>query len=361
MLRSIEIEGYKCFKNSKFEGFKRVNLITGLNNSGKSCLLEAIFLAQSPFYSTLQLINYFRSMPPDDISSEYFQNFFNEKGPEKELQIKGTFEIGCVELHLSLQKAFHKPKNTNLMSYQMIGEPTSMYGIPKDILEGDVFLFDQRKKFQKVTKQENKKPSISKFVTQTESTSSEVIFFPTKVVVNKLSLAKKFAKIVEKGLKRKFQKLITSVFSIEEIELVGDELMVLNDENAFKPMASYGDAFVNYCTFLIELFSLTSEHKYIIIDEFENGFHHTTHKKVWKAVIQLCLSENVQLFATTHSKEFTLAYAEAVKELQMESECGFMELLVSNPLNNIIGNRYPISVVEYSAENSKQFRGERNA
>lgn len=359
MLRSIEIEGYKCFKNSKFEGFKRVNLITGLNNSGKSCLLEAIFLAQSPFYSTLQLINYFRSMPPRDISDVYLQNFFFQRDSEKQLHIVGQFEKGNVDIQLNLHKTFHKPKSTNLMGFEMIGEPTSIYGFPKDILDGHVSFFDEIMKFQRVTKQESKKASISRFVAQTENPTIGVIFFPAKAIVNKISLAKKFKQIVEMGLKQKFQKLISAVFnSIGEIELHGEELMVLSTENVYRSLASYGDASLNYCTFLIELFNLTAENRYILIDEFENGFHYTTHKEVWKSIIQLCVTNHVQLFATTHSKEFVLAYSEAVQELELESECGFFEIYQRPIPKDIAMHSWDVlRLPEYFEENIK-IRGE---
>jgi len=38
---SINIERYKCFTDFSSEGFKRVNLISGKNNVGKTALLEA--------------------------------------------------------------------------------------------------------------------------------------------------------------------------------------------------------------------------------------------------------------------------------------------------------------------------------
>ena len=42
MLKYIHIQNFRCFENFRTEGFERVNLIGGKNNSGKTCLLEAI-------------------------------------------------------------------------------------------------------------------------------------------------------------------------------------------------------------------------------------------------------------------------------------------------------------------------------
>ena len=43
----IEIENFKTFDKLKIDGFKRVNLISGKNNLGKTALLEALNLNAS--------------------------------------------------------------------------------------------------------------------------------------------------------------------------------------------------------------------------------------------------------------------------------------------------------------------------
>ena len=43
MIQSISIENFRCFDKTEIKGFQRMNLITGKNNSGKTCLLEALY------------------------------------------------------------------------------------------------------------------------------------------------------------------------------------------------------------------------------------------------------------------------------------------------------------------------------
>ncbi len=43
-LKEIEIKDFKCFKDFKANGFKRVNLIGGKNNVGKTAFMEAYYL-----------------------------------------------------------------------------------------------------------------------------------------------------------------------------------------------------------------------------------------------------------------------------------------------------------------------------
>ncbi|MEC4815139.1 MAG: AAA family ATPase, partial [Scytonema sp. PMC 1069.18] len=44
MLRDLTIQNYRCFQNFYIDNLARVNLIVGMNNSGKTSLLEAVYL-----------------------------------------------------------------------------------------------------------------------------------------------------------------------------------------------------------------------------------------------------------------------------------------------------------------------------
>ena len=44
MISSLTIEGYRCFEHFEMSGLGRVNLLVGKNNSGKTSVLEAIYL-----------------------------------------------------------------------------------------------------------------------------------------------------------------------------------------------------------------------------------------------------------------------------------------------------------------------------
>ena len=44
MLRDLTVQNYRCFDNFHIDGLEQVNLFVGNNNSGKTSLLEAIYL-----------------------------------------------------------------------------------------------------------------------------------------------------------------------------------------------------------------------------------------------------------------------------------------------------------------------------
>ena len=53
MIEDIEITNFRCFDRLKVSGCKRLNLISGKNNVGKTALLEAIFLSITPTKDTI--------------------------------------------------------------------------------------------------------------------------------------------------------------------------------------------------------------------------------------------------------------------------------------------------------------------
>ncbi len=46
MIKSVEIENYKNFKHLKMENFKLINFFTGQNDTGKTNLLEALYITR---------------------------------------------------------------------------------------------------------------------------------------------------------------------------------------------------------------------------------------------------------------------------------------------------------------------------
>ncbi|GAA8385523.1 hypothetical protein HpBT220_06880 [Helicobacter pylori] len=44
MIKSVEIENYKNFKHLKMENFKLINFFTGQNDTGKTNLLESLYI-----------------------------------------------------------------------------------------------------------------------------------------------------------------------------------------------------------------------------------------------------------------------------------------------------------------------------
>ena len=80
------------------------------------------------------------------------------------------------------------------------------------------------------------------------------------------------------------------------------------------PLRSLGDGAVR--TFALALALANSSGGFLLIDEAENGIHHTIQPKFWKMVLQTAERNNVQVLATTHNWDCVKGFAQAANELE---------------------------------------------
>jgi len=65
---------------------------------------------------------------------------------------------------------------------------------------------------------------------------------------------------------------------------------------------------------------LIDDFRVILIDEIERGIYYKNYRKLSEIIIELCKNNpNIQLFITTHSKEFLEAFNEALVETEKDN------------------------------------------
>lgn len=80
------------------------------------------------------------------------------------------------------------------------------------------------------------------------------------------------------------------------------------------PLRSLGDGAVR--AFAVALALANSTDGFLLIDEAENGIHHSTQARFWNMVLQTAERNNVQVIATTHSWDCVVGFAKAASELE---------------------------------------------
>jgi len=72
-------------------------------------------------------------------------------------------------------------------------------------------------------------------------------------------------------------------------------------EKQVLPLKSMGDGINRILTIILAL--VNAEGGTLLIDEFENGLHHTVQEQLWKMIFLLAEELDIQVFATTHSED----------------------------------------------------------
>ena len=121
----------------------------------------------------------------------------------------------------------------------------------------------------------------------------------------------------------------------------------------FYNLNEFGDGLGKFIYFIILLLSPKSS--IILIDEIENGIHYTNLDKLWEIILTISKQQNVQVFATTHSKECIESYARVAKKLD-DKDITFIELGKNNE-NKIESIIYPYEWLIDEVEQNHEVRG----
>jgi ABC-type transport system involved in cytochrome c biogenesis ATPase subunit len=311
ILNSLEVRRFRAFEHLQIEHLGRVNLIVGKNNVGKSSLLEAIQLyacSGSPVLITellgsrdesrLSNLSYLAAINFTDLLPGLKHLFFGRREITNLLE---TIQIGPV----------NTPDKTLAIS---IGGFTSYN--PVD---------DQGPRFSiHMGKQQLVNFSLSSStyprlpLTEPKGTTCESI---QAGGLSRRQIGELWDGIALTNLEKEVLaalQLITP--GTEGINLVGDpastqgRIPIVRIRNIDEPLPlrNLGDGMQRI--FGIALALVNAKDGMLLIDEFENGLHYTVQPDLWRLIFQVARRLNVQVFATTHSRDCIEAFQKAAQE-----------------------------------------------
>jgi AAA15 family ATPase/GTPase len=301
MLKNIHIQNFRCFEDFSAEGFERINLIGGKNNSGKTCLLEGIFFGNSLELPQIT-IKELRDQRNALFDKEYFKNVLYKKNLDVPIIINSNIdsEIYRIETLYPFEK--------------------SIVNFPPLNQEGGGFNYHR---------------TIFNINTQSTSGSDKIIKIYNELNENK---------------KNTIFKLIQEILEIEfEQILIKDRNIYILKSSLELPISYYGDALQNIFYYLVIMMSNMGgwDNKIFLIDEIENGIHYSAHQEFWQNIFKLSKELNVQVFATTHSLEMIKAFNEVAK---VEGEGAYFEMSREYETGKIFAFKHDTELLEYELE-----------
>ncbi len=299
MLRSLHIKNFRVFRDLKIEHLSRVNLIAGKNNTGKTALLEALYLLFCDSNDLPSFPYTFRNslkknlqFPDEKERRDMYVDFWDW------LLYRGTTqqktEITAADDHSNLYLVdadpFFKNGSTSSISFRFLektnkqeNSDTTERGDVKITINGDISprFFDNREW-----------PQISVFSTQPTSPFDNANVFNQLVIKRrKPKLIELLTKVIEPELKDlQYSKIVSEPLVYAELNL--PELISITQ---------LGQGFTRVFRFFCEV--LLAEAKIVLIDEIENGLHYSILEDVWQSIAEIAEKEDLQVFATTHSWE----------------------------------------------------------
>jgi hypothetical protein len=293
MLTKLQIKNFRCFRELEIAPLRRVNLITGQNNTGKTALLEALslLLAQPNPGAQGNLPNTFRAgVGTADLQENFWSWLFPRKNPELAMELKCELSNG-ESIGWLIQK--RKPEAHRFHSGELV----------------DAGQFAGASCFGMAPKYRNTGIKAVHFSTRPSDPNQDALDF-NRVVVKRR----------KKELVSLLQPLEGRLEGLEALQLgrQGDpqagpliyaEIQGLPE---MIPVTQLGQGFSR----LLEIYSeiLATDAQVLLVDEIENGIHHSVLPIVWKGLFHAAKEADLQIFATTHSWECILAADQAARE-----------------------------------------------
>ncbi len=393
MIKSIEIENYKNFKHLKMENFKLINFFTGQNDTGKTNLLEALYINTGLCDSAVQV-----SLPPEHVvlvsefrkiklNNDNLKTFFYQENTANPISIRTEFEHATISLTIQYptQTSYSKDinlnsddihefrkiklNNDNLKTFFYQENTANPISIRTEFEHATISLTIQYPTQTSYSKDINLNSDdihmtslISKTITKPQlqffyNPSFSPMTMTYEFEKQNLSLIHSVLDKIAQTYKEKAMfipvelSIVNSLQALENLRLASKEKELMEVLKYFNPdildaetirksvyiqiknentplkespkrlLNSFGWGFIKF--FIMVSILIDNRVKYLFIDEIESGLHYTKMQEFLKALFELAQKLQIQIFATTHNKEFLL---NAINTMPNNETGGFKDI-----------------------------------
>jgi AAA15 family ATPase/GTPase len=309
MIKDIRIQNYRGIKDLHIKDFKRINLLVGDNNSGKTSVLEATTILYPnlvTFFTIIALREFgYMQINKDKNSVDFAINlpsldkqFYNGNytKPFKIESILTQSGAKKSEKKLSLEASLSKDYepfdqiiNTQDQRISEINSFIAKYSLGKDSQRLGLSTNGTGK-------------------TIGESFGVKHIFISDTTPKGQ-QIVKQFVPIARASRESEYVKIL-KIFEPElcNIKQAGDDLIFEKNDKSTVSFSYMGTGFVRFLSILLTIENLKDEAAIISIDEIGNGLHPSKQEIFWEVMFEfLKKNKNLQIFATTHSDESVAA------------------------------------------------------
>ncbi|MDD5262906.1 MAG: ATP-binding protein [Methylacidiphilales bacterium] len=315
MIQSIDIQGYRGFSHFEMSELGVINLLVGGNNSGKTSVLEAIYLLTSrgdpeSIWRLLwrrgeQLPNdRQRDLEPEIDICHLFTGHDLHVGSRITLSARNQSPKRVIEFEIAepTQKdrdsiRLQAPPNRFPLVMHVTGTqvPTTIIPITrKGGISSETFEMPRR-----IRGRVNDDSERAQFITTESLNANELVKMWDKVALTpNEALVMKAIQFLDPNIERIASQSTSDYYSVPtrggfKIKLKGHEQPV--------PIGSMGDGMWRMLALAIAISN--SKGGVLLVDEIDTGLHYTVMSQMWSLLYESAKALNVQIFATTHSSD----------------------------------------------------------
>lgn len=294
----VTVQRYRCLQGLNLTQLARINLIAGLNNAGKTSLLEAIYLLtrQNDLDGLLEVMRRRGKVATDQLDPEWLL----EQMGDGTLAIQGQFDGLLAQV--TLQQKTEIDSTIDKTRYLGSIEIEANYG-PTPLAS-----------LNRIFKGQDRETQADRLRLLCPVVFSSPFFFnePHRYT------AFYHRSVQAKALPDIFEFLRANLLpTLRDIRLTDERQRFVVDDEQFETgvdLSNYGEGLQRM--FLLSLLFASAPHGVVLIDEFENALHHDLIAPFARFIHQLAVKFNVQIFVTSHSKECIDAFITGIPQVQ---------------------------------------------
>ena len=302
MIQSLEVKNFRCFQDLELHDLKTINVIVGDSASGKTALLEALFICggMTPELFTRTLSwrgsGKLSTINAANLESLFKEIFFGFNDSEK--------------VHISLTDSQSGTRWLDI-SYNV---PADSISLPLTSQSAETFLkripnfsgcVGSGKKDYIATFSVNEKGEIE---CSPPPEPYPMVFLTSQTSFNPEENAKRFSELSRTKKEGPILKTIRDLFpqiNNLSVEFHSGTNVIFADVDGLPeklPVGSISGGLTKYLAILLAI--AIQPISAVLIDEIENSFYYSKQPRFMKGILDLCVERETQLFVTTHSMEF---------------------------------------------------------
>lgn len=306
MITRLRIQGFKCFRDLELDPLKRITILGGRNNVGKTAVLEAVFLFFDRLNPNMTVRQFAaRGVPtlpltPEGVFLPIFRGYNAAEALSIEAEVGGRREVMRVTY------------NDRFVAAEVRGRPKPLPGMPATIRTDEMAT-----------------PYVALDISvdsdSAAADTSHLVLHETGVVlhVDKATgpihpaaivagpgapndLATRFGQLDVEGMRPEVVRFLQMIEpGLEDLSTItaGDVSLIYGSVVGQRkiPVAYMGDGMSRLLNMIVYL--ATTRNGILLVDEIENGIHYSAMLGVWQALAEAAKHFNCQILATTHSRE----------------------------------------------------------
>lgn len=367
MITELELSNFKNFSDFKLSPMRRITLLGGKNNAGKTSILESIFLFYDRFNPAMFMhLAGLRGMEkiylnPQMVWEPMFYNF--DISSEMKISLlrdkkKDTLKFSPSFLNT---KSVMLEKNRIKMNSKNDTRVNNAYALNVNYYAHHKLQYEYILSIEEAEIKLRDKNNSRTFSKYDKHNEENAIFLTNHILNNSGEEVSRFGKVdIKPG---QLNEIIECIRLIEprikslSTIVAGETFYIYAEIEGLDrkiPIKMAGDGTARLLSMILSI--ADAENGVVLIDEIENGLHYSVMEKVWTTIALAAKQHNCQLFVTTHSYECLKSALLGIAQADMEDDFMYARLDYSQKTKKIVPKIFDHELLKYALNNNMEVR-----